>query len=125
MVLPSSLASPSTVPTSSPVPLFTTFYIHHPDLSTVTAPESFADSAADRKPYIIPPPLSTALPLPDIPDAAATHAEAVFWETVKTLRGDGVHPMQASVMTHTSEDVPVIESFWPTIDVGEETEDEE
>lgn len=113
MVLPSTPATPSTAPppqNSIPEPLFTTFYVHHPDPPTATAPESVTELAANRKPYIIPPPLSPVLPLPDIPDAAAMHAETVFWEAVKTLRGAGDHR---------------IESFWPRMDVEEESEDEE
>jgi hypothetical protein len=128
MVLPSTPASASTVPPSqnpTPVPLFTTFYVHHPDLGVANPPESSTDSTADRKPYIISPSLSPVLPLPDIPDTAATHAETVFWEAIKALREDNVHTMQASANAHTGEGVPIIESFWPTVDVGEESEDEE
>jgi Rab proteins geranylgeranyltransferase component A len=124
MVLPSAPVSPSVMPISqnlSPVPLFTTFYIHYPDVSTAAAS---TNSAADSKPYIIPPPLSPVLPLPDISDAAATYAETVFWEAIRMLRRDGIHPMQASGHTHVDEGV-VIEGFWPTVDMREETEDGE
>jgi hypothetical protein len=53
------------------------------------------------------------------------HAETVFWETVKTLREDGVNLTQASANADTREGVPSIDSFWPTVDIGEESEDEE
>ena len=128
MVLPSTPASPSTVPPSqnpAPVPLFTTFYVQHPDLGIANPLEPSTGSDADRKPYIISPSLSPVLPLPDIPDAAATHAETVFWEAVKALSEDNIHMTRASANAHPGEGIPIIESFWPTVDVGEESEDEE
>jgi hypothetical protein len=118
----------SAVPSSQspiPAPLFTTFYVQHHDSGIPSAPDPSADLASTSKTYIVPPPLSPALPLPDIPDAAAAHAETVFWETVKTLCEDGVNPAQASANADTREGVLTIASFWPTVDITEESEDEE
>jgi len=101
------------------------FYVQHPDPDIAPAPEISTNLAAVSKTYIISPSLSPVSPLPDIPDAAATHAEAVFWETIKTLRREEGHPTQASANVGTGEDALVIESFWPTVDMGGESGEEE
>ncbi|KAF8075934.1 FAD/NAD-P-binding domain-containing protein [Lyophyllum atratum] len=125
VILPSSsllptptLESPQDPIRRAPQPLFTTFYIEHPDPvspSVETSPHS--------KAYIS--------PLPDLPDAAATYAEAAFWEAVKVLRDGGIQPKR----DQGSDDVPNggedeggaldVESFWPSLEAGEESGGEE
>ena len=102
-------------PHLTPSPLFTTFYIQHPDLGHSSPLDSPADWPTNSKTYILPPPLSPALPLPDIADAAATHAEAVFWEIIRVLQDDAIKA------SHTLE----IPSFWPPLNTGDESEQED
>ncbi|KAF5371976.1 hypothetical protein D9615_008044 [Tricholomella constricta] len=108
-------------------PLFTTFYIEHPDAS----PPSPGDAATHSNTYLIPSPLPPASPLPDMPDAAATHAEATFWEAIKTLQQLGVQPKQDQGSEETQNageddsDPSGIESFWPQLDTGEESSGED
>lgn len=63
-------------------PLFTLFYIEHPE----RALDVPVNATATPKTYIVPPPLPPASPLPDTLDNAATYAEAVFWEVVELFR---------------------------------------
>lgn len=128
MVPPGPPASPSSVPSAqnlTPTPLFTAFYVCHPDPGITAALESSTDLTPRCKPYLIPPTLPPTLPLPDITDTAATHAEIVFWEAVKALREDGIIPTQDSGCTYSDESPREIESFWPVVDTGEESEEEE
>ncbi|KAG6873997.1 hypothetical protein C0995_007953 [Termitomyces sp. Mi166 len=104
---PSSPAAPS--PSDSvPRPLFTAFYIEHPSPSP--SPLGPENSSTQPQTYIVPTPLAPACPLPDLPDAAATSAEAVFWETVRILREAGVRPKRNE---QGAEEDDEIETFWP------------
>ncbi|KAG5724428.1 Rab proteins geranylgeranyltransferase component A [Termitomyces sp. T112] len=105
----------------SPRPLFTVFYIEHPDpASSLPVPEN---SSAHPHTYIVPTPLIPACPLPDLPNSAATSAEDVFWETVRKLQEAGVRPQrnQASDEEHLAEEYDEIESFWPPMQADEES----
>lgn len=119
-----STEAPSHTRPLLPQPLFTVFYMQHPDLNDSLPPTSplsqTSRETSDPKTYIIPPPLYSASPLPDVPDDAATNAETVFWEVIKLLKID--EPPNAS-------DDPLgdseIESFWPPLDTGNESGEEE
>ncbi|KAG5650127.1 hypothetical protein H0H81_000600 [Sphagnurus paluster] len=125
-------------PPTPPKPLFTAFYIEHPSPSGPTPPAPATalppqmTASAPRGTYILVPPLAPACALPELPDAAATHAEAVFWEAVRALRDAGVRPKGARSAREgegTGEedadadvDVDVdadVESFWPPLDSGD------
>ncbi|KAG6853708.1 hypothetical protein C0991_002124 [Blastosporella zonata] len=111
--------SPSTA--SEPLqPLFTAFYIEHPEAAPVSPPES---SSTLPQTFIVPTPLVPASPLPDLPDAAATSAEAVFWETVRIFKEAGIHPKRLQVADEVSSggEVEEVESFWPHMEVDEES----
>jgi len=84
--------------------LWTTFYIQHPP--SPPPPSHLPSPSTLPKTFIAPEPLPTpgALPLPETPDLAATHAENVFWEVVRALRGGGGGEGEE------------IESFWPVLD---------
>ncbi|KAG6885790.1 hypothetical protein C0993_009896 [Termitomyces sp. T159_Od127] len=116
----SNSATPSPPEAVPPQPLFTTFYIEHPD--SLSAPDN---SSAQHRTYIVPAPLVPAYPLPDLPDAAATSAEGVFWETVRILREAGVRPNQASNEEHGLEVDEEIGTFWPPMQGDEVSEGED
>jgi hypothetical protein len=61
-----------------------------------------------------------ASPLPDVPDDAATNAEAVYWEAITLLK--------AREPSNTSDDAlqdSEIDTFWPPPDTGNDSEEEE
>ncbi|GLB33328.1 putative FAD NAD-P-binding domain-containing protein [Lyophyllum shimeji] len=104
-----------------PKPLFTLFYIEHPDPSSPSA-----ETSRHTKSYVVPPPLPPASPLPDVPDAAATSAEAVFWEAVKVLRDAGVRPERDQGLDDVDAGEALdIQSFWPLLETGEDSGGEE
>lgn len=127
-------ASPASHPSQS---LFTAFYIQHPDLSPIIIPSSPSShdvekgSAVNPKGYIVAAGLSPASPLPEAPDDAATHAEAVFWETVKLLSRSSLGSIEGAdvkkVGNNDSENArdPIIDSFWPPLEEIDESGGEE
>ncbi|KAJ6465081.1 GDP dissociation inhibitor-domain-containing protein [Mycena vitilis] len=93
-------------------PLFSTFYVQKPP--PVAPEEETQDGAA---PSLAPAPLPPVLPLPDAGDAAAVHAERVFWEAVEILRpGSGESDL---------DDVGgAITVLWPPMEEKDEDEDD-
>ncbi|KAG6834186.1 hypothetical protein H0H93_011328, partial [Arthromyces matolae] len=129
---PTPAAPSDTIPTPpQPQPLFTSFYIEHP--TTPPQPPSDPDSHHQHhQPFIVPSTLSPVYPLPDQPDAAATSAEAIFWETVNLLKQAGVKPTRrrglgGDEVLGEGEEVEgevetEIDAFWPPIEVeGDES----
>ncbi|KAG6845840.1 hypothetical protein H0H87_002528 [Tephrocybe sp. NHM501043] len=102
-----------------PQPLFTAFYIEHPDASP---PPPSDTSTTQPQTYIVRPSLAPASPLPDLPDAAATSAEAVFWETVRIFKDAGIRSknLGSEEMVSGSE-AEEIDSFWPPMEADDES----
>lgn len=102
-----TLSSSQNPPTE---PLFTTYYIQH-----INPPSSpVLDSTSTV--LVTPPP---SILLPESSDSAATTAEAVFREAVRTLRP--LHPTADSVNLDEGQ----VETFWPPVDGDPEEEAEE
>ncbi|KAF7330949.1 hypothetical protein MVEN_02434800 [Mycena venus] len=93
-------------------PLFSSYYIQHPASSP--SPQQGADADAAAPAHLAPTPLPPILPLPDAAEAAAVHAEQVFWEAVKILRptSDGEGEEEG------------ITSLWPPMESREEDEED-
>ncbi|KAG6890766.1 hypothetical protein C0992_012739 [Termitomyces sp. T32_za158] len=121
-LFPSKSATLSPPEATSPRPLFTAFYIEHTD--SLPAPEN---SSTQARTYIVPSPLAPAYPLPDLPDAAATSAEAAFWETVRILCQAGIRPKwnQTSNEEQVSKLDEEIKTFWPPMQGDEVSEGED
>lgn len=105
-----ALSPPASDADAPLTPLFSTFYIQHPN-----APSLPADGAA-AVPHLAPAPLPPILPLPDAADAAAVHAESVFWEALKILR--------PSALQKDADDEEAITSLWPPMENKDEDEDD-
>jgi hypothetical protein len=118
-------------------PLFSTFYMQHPaarEEGGAPAQPSASGSAGpqgeevspqppnkDGTEGVAPSPLTPAalpplLPLPDASDAAAVHAERVFWEAVRILRPSGAGT--------DGEEESAITSLWPPMESREDEEDD-
>ncbi|KAJ7031084.1 FAD/NAD-P-binding domain-containing protein [Mycena alexandri] len=100
-------------PQTPPTPLFSTFYVQTPH-RYVRGPPSTDDEPGAHE-HLAPVPLPPVFPLPDAGDAAAVHAESVFWEAVRVLkmaRGGG-------------EGEEEITSMWPPMESREEEEEED
>ncbi|KAH9928951.1 GDP dissociation inhibitor-domain-containing protein [Fomitopsis serialis] len=106
------LAVPAPTPTSTPTPaepLFTLFYIEHPDPST---------SDADSHSSSVLRPASTSPLLPEQADSATTGAEALFWRAVEGLKAAGRRPRRrVGEGEDASEEEVEVEGFWPPLDV--------
>ncbi|KAG6918509.1 hypothetical protein DXG01_013869 [Tephrocybe rancida] len=102
-------------------PLFTAFYVEHPEARPSSAEDPSTNTEQPQqeqaRTYIVPAPLAPAAPLPDLPDAAATAAEAVFWETVRAFKEAGIRPKRGAEAAEAEE----IESFWPAMEADEES----
>ncbi|KAJ7211924.1 GDP dissociation inhibitor-domain-containing protein [Mycena haematopus] len=98
--------------TNTPLkPLFSTYYIQHGP----TGPEEEGGDVAPavRPAHLAPAALPPILPLPDAGDAAAVHAEQVFWEAVKILRP-----------TTADGDEEGLTSLWPPMESRDEEEED-
>ncbi|KAJ7062947.1 GDP dissociation inhibitor-domain-containing protein [Mycena amicta] len=82
-------------------PLFSTYYLQHP---TRPAEDS---GIATTAPALAPTPLPPVLPLPDAGDAAAVHAEGMFWAVVRRLGQEDE-----------------ISSFWPAMEERDQDVDD-
>ncbi|KAF5349353.1 hypothetical protein D9758_011782 [Tetrapyrgos nigripes] len=145
---PDSSNPPSDAPKSIK-PLFTTFYLQSCPLDASSASTSSSTNAstqtatsASTPTYLITPSLPL-LPIPSSPDEAATNAERVFWEAVRTLKGSRMSrqsrhrrsrsmPGGVEVEVETEADTETetetetereIESFWPPLEQPEEEDD--
>ncbi|KAF7354753.1 hypothetical protein MSAN_01389400 [Mycena sanguinolenta] len=107
LALPDGDANSDT-PTAPITPLFSAYYIQHG-----TAGPQEAELAGPAPAHLAPAALPPILPLPDAGDAAAVHAEQVFWEAVKILR---------PTATDGDEDGSIV-SLWPPLENREEEED--
>ncbi|KAJ7746669.1 FAD/NAD(P)-binding domain-containing protein [Mycena metata] len=108
-----ALASPShdADATQPPTPLFSTFYVQTPHSYVSGAPST--DDEPGAREHLAPVPLPPVFPLPDAGDAAAVHAESLFWEAVRVLmsaRGGG--------------EGEEIKSMWPPMESREEEEED-
>ena len=105
-----TLAVPDTA-TSAPLePLFTVFYIEHPDASDVA-------TAAPSPSVLRAAPSSTLIS--EQADSATANAEALFWKAVEALKAAGRRPKQR---VQDGEDgggkLEVdVDSFWPPLDI--------
>ncbi|KAJ3793587.1 FAD/NAD-P-binding domain-containing protein [Lentinula aff. detonsa] len=139
MTLSFSATSSST--DTSIIPLFTSFYLQttfpssyttfstKSSLTTSSRPDhSFGSSL----PTILLSPAPPNSPLPDLGDAAAVNAEAVFWEAVKALksikaskqlRKTSEEQVPPTAVREEQEELVEIESFWPPV-VNEEDDEE-
>ncbi|KAJ7982823.1 GDP dissociation inhibitor-domain-containing protein [Mycena polygramma] len=91
-------------------PLFSTFYVQKPHVDATPKEEEAEASLA-------PVPLPPVLPLPDAGDAAAVHAERVFWEAVKILRpGSGESDLEDAD--------GAITALWPPMEERDEDQDD-
>lgn len=115
-------SSPST--SNSPLkPLFKLFYLQHPTSPLSTPPsEVNTSSQGDLHSYIVPAPIPS-FPLPECPDAAATQAEAVFWEAAKVLRVRD--PTRSDSAVSAEEEVEEIDSFWPPLGAQNHEDDQD
>ncbi|KAJ7621592.1 GDP dissociation inhibitor-domain-containing protein [Mycena polygramma] len=92
-------------------PLFSTFYVQKPH------PAAPKEKTEDGTASLAPVPLPPVLPLPDAGDAAAVHAERVFWEAVKILRpGSGDSDLEDAD--------GAITALWPPMEERDEDEDD-
>ncbi|KAJ3785852.1 FAD/NAD-P-binding domain-containing protein [Lentinula aff. detonsa] len=139
MTLSFSATSSST--DTSITPLFTSFYLQttfpssyttfstKSSLTTSSRPDhSFGSSL----PTILLSPAPPNSPLPDLGDATAVNAEAVFWEAVKALksikaskqlRKTSEEQVPPTAVREEQEELVEIESFWPPV-VNEEDDEE-
>ncbi|KAJ7439847.1 GDP dissociation inhibitor-domain-containing protein [Mycena latifolia] len=105
-----ALAPPVSDSDAPLTPIFSTFYMQH-----ATAPRAEEDSTPGV-PHLAPTPLPPALALPDAGDAAAVHAESVFWEAVKILRPLALQP--------DADDEVAITGFWPPVEHKDDEEED-
>ncbi|KAJ6522786.1 FAD/NAD(P)-binding domain-containing protein [Mycena vulgaris] len=102
--------APPTADSDAPLaPLFSMFYLQHPN----TAPPAATSDAG--APHLAPAPLPPVLALPDAGDAAAVHAESVFWAAVRILR--------PSAVGEDADEDAAITGLWPPLENKEEEED--
>ncbi|KAJ6583167.1 GDP dissociation inhibitor-domain-containing protein [Mycena sp. CBHHK59/15] len=108
--------SPASESDAPLTPLFSTYYIQHPNAPAPATTEETGDTVA---PHLSPTRLPPVFPLPDAADAAAAHAENVFWEAVRMLRPSALPSEQKD-----GEDEGVIHGLWPPLEnvVGEDEE---
>lgn len=122
--LNATLALAVNASSTPPHPLFTTFYIQHPLPPPPTAPTNPSPGPADKT-CLVPTPLP-AFPLSEILDAAATHAEAVFWAAVDILRPrNGTARKKDGTDEEGEGGLDEIESFWPASDGRDQEEEDE
>ncbi|KAF8211803.1 GDP dissociation inhibitor-domain-containing protein [Mycena galopus ATCC 62051] len=99
-------------------PLFSTFYIQHPAPAPSPAPQDAESVVSDPTPvHLAPAALPPILPLPDAGDAAAVHAEQVFWAAMKILR-----PTVVEANGEGGDEGGI--SLWPPLENREEEEED-
>ncbi|KAJ7185918.1 FAD/NAD(P)-binding domain-containing protein [Mycena filopes] len=107
--------STTPTPTSTPAsPLFATFYVQTPHHYVRGPPSAAGEPGADE--HLAPVPMPPVLALPDAGDAAAVHAEVVFWEAVRILkaqRGEAAREEEEEITT-----------MWPPVESREEEEED-
>ncbi|KAJ7446885.1 FAD/NAD(P)-binding domain-containing protein [Mycena galericulata] len=111
-----ALSPPADADADTPLtPLFSTFYIQHPHAPAPGPPRP--SDATPAAPHLTPAPLPPLLPLPDAGDAAAVHAESVFWAALKILR--------PTALQKDADDEDAITSLWPPMEKDEDEDEDE
>jgi hypothetical protein len=121
-------------------PLFSTFYMQHPAAreeggapvqpsgsgSELSQGEEVRPQPPNKDgtegvapPHLRPAALPPLLPLPDAGDAAAVHAERVFWEAVRILR-----PSDAGTDGEGEGEESAITSLWPPMESRDDDEED-
>ncbi|KAJ7699634.1 GDP dissociation inhibitor-domain-containing protein [Mycena rosella] len=119
-----ALATPDGEAPGPLTPLFSTFYLQHAPTHSdpestpsqderESAPSPAQDASAPPPAHLAPAPLPPVLALPDAGDAAALHAEAVFWAAVKLLRPDSDQDAEGAIT-----------GLWPPMEERGEDEDD-
>jgi hypothetical protein len=114
--LDATLSLTVTSPDSLTEPLFSTYYIQKLPPASSSKPSSPLLSDLPSTVLITPPPSTL---LPESSDSAATNAEAVFHEAIRTLKS--IQETLESVNLDEGEDEP----FWPLIEGNPDEEAEE
>lgn len=111
-----ALSSPSsTLPTEA---IFTSFYVQNMHRSEPqTQPYSSPDDSNHLPTILVPPPPLTILP--ESSNSAASNAEAVFWEAIRSLKS--LRPKPEDFGSDEGE----IETFWPPVEADPEAEEGE
>ncbi|KAH9843639.1 FAD/NAD-P-binding domain-containing protein [Rhodofomes roseus] len=114
-----SLTVPDSASPTSTQPLFTLFYIEHPDL-----PPSSSAASESQIPSILAPLRSSTL-LPEQADSATTNAETLFWKAVSALKAAGRRPKRRTGEgEEEGEEEVEVEGFWPPLDIVDDPEED-
>ncbi|KAJ7174339.1 FAD/NAD-P-binding domain-containing protein [Mycena filopes] len=93
--------------------LFSTFYIQTPHSYMRSPPSAEGEPGAEE--HLAPVAMPPVLALPDAGDAAAVHAEVVFWEAVRILKSQRGQQSEEGEIT----------SMWPQMEGRDEEEGED
>ena len=92
-----------------PEPLFTVFYIEHPD--------THVDATATPSPSVLKAGPNSTL-ISERADSGTANAEALFWKAVEALKTAGRRPMRKQEEDQDLGEVEAeVDSFWPPLDI--------